>query len=393
MKICVYEARPDERADLERQAALHGVELTVTDAVPTLENADLAAGCAGVSTLGQGRLGAALLDAYYAQGVRYLSTRTVGYDHIDLDHARAIGLRVCNASYAPNGVADFTVMLMLMCLRQYKQALWRGQVNDFSLGGLQGREMKDLTVGIIGTGRIGVQVARNLSGFGCHLLAHDLRPNPAAKELVDYVDFDTLLAQSDIITLHMPLLDSNRHLINRETIAKMRRGDHQLLPGRDGGHRGLDRGHRDRQDRRPGHGHRRGRRGHHPRRPPGGHPAQPELVLSPPVPQCHHDPAHGLLHRRRRGQHGGLRHRRHLPDGRRRALPHGADKAGGLNFPLPRRKNGTAQRAVPFFDSGQVFSPGDVPSPAVPSWRKGSTGSPAWWALVCTLIYWAFSLE
>ena len=85
MKICVYEARPDERADLERQAALHGVELTVTDAVPTLENADLAAGCAGVSTLGQGRLGAALLDAYYAQGVRYLSTRTVGYDHIDLD--------------------------------------------------------------------------------------------------------------------------------------------------------------------------------------------------------------------------------------------------------------------------------------------------------------------
>ena len=120
MKIMVYEVRPDEQADLEQQAALHGVELAVTDAVPTLENAALAAGCAGVSILGQGRIDAALLDAFYAQGVRYLSTRTIGYDHIDLDHARSIGLRVCNARYDPNGVADFTVMLILMCLRHYK---------------------------------------------------------------------------------------------------------------------------------------------------------------------------------------------------------------------------------------------------------------------------------
>ena len=132
MKIMVYEARPDERADLEKQAALHGVELSVTDAVPTLENASLAAGCIGVSILGQGCIDAALLDAYHALGIRYLSTRTIGYDHIDLDHARSIGLRVCSASYAPNGVADFTVMMILMCLRHYKQALWRGQVNDVS---------------------------------------------------------------------------------------------------------------------------------------------------------------------------------------------------------------------------------------------------------------------
>ena len=140
------------------------------------------------------------------------------------DSARSIGLRVCSASYAPNGVADFTVMMILMCLRHYKQALWRGQVNDFSLTGLQGREMKDLTIGIIGTGRIGAQVARNLSGFGCRILAYDLRRNPAVEPQVTYVDFDTLLAQSDVITLHMPLLDSNRHIINRESIAKMRDG-------------------------------------------------------------------------------------------------------------------------------------------------------------------------
>ena len=97
-------------------------------------------------------------------------------------------------------------------------------MNDFSLAGLQGREMKDLSIGVIGTGRIGAQVIRNLSGFGCRLLAYDLRPNPAVESLVTYTDLDTLFSQSDVITLHMPLLDSNRHLINRETIAKMRDG-------------------------------------------------------------------------------------------------------------------------------------------------------------------------
>lgn len=224
MKIMVYEVRADERAELERQSRALGVELTLSEEVPTAENAALAAGCEGVSILGQGRIDAPLLDAYKALGVEYLSTRTIGYDHIDLDHARAIGLRVCNASYAPNGVADFTVMMILMCLRHYKQALWRGQVNDFSLTGLQGREMKDLTIGIIGTGRIGAQVIRNLSGFGCRILAYDLRQNPAVEPLVTYVDFETLLAQSDVISLHMPLLDSNRHIIDRAAIARMKDG-------------------------------------------------------------------------------------------------------------------------------------------------------------------------
>lgn len=224
MRIMVYEMRQDEQAELDRQSRELGVELAVTAEVPTLENAALAEGCRGVSILGQGRIDAALLDAWRAMGVEYLSTRTIGYDHIDLAHAKAAGIRVCNASYAPNGVADFTVMLLLMCLRHYKQAMWRGQVNDFSLQGLQGRELKDLTVGVIGTGKIGAQVVRNLSGFGCRIIAFDKYENPAVQPLVTYVDFETLLAQADVITLHMPLLDSNRHIIDRAAIARMKDG-------------------------------------------------------------------------------------------------------------------------------------------------------------------------
>ena len=143
MKIFAYETRPDEQTQMEALAQTLGVELETSAAVPGPDTAALSAGCEGVSILGQGTIDAALLDQFYAQGVRYLSTRTVGYNHIDLRHARELGMRVCNASYDPNGVADFTVMLLLMCLRQYKQAMWRGQVNDFSLEGLQGRERGD----------------------------------------------------------------------------------------------------------------------------------------------------------------------------------------------------------------------------------------------------------
>jgi D-lactate dehydrogenase len=224
MKIMVYEARPDEHAALYAQQEKLGVELEITEQVPSLENAELARGCEGVSILGQGSINAALLDAWCRMGVRYLSTRTVGYNHIDLEHAHRLGILVCNASYAPNGVADFTVMMMLMCLRQYKQAMWRGQVNDFSLNGLQGREMKDLTVGIVGAGNIGAQVIRNLSGFGCKILCYAHRENPAISEYVEYVSYDNLLTRSDIISLHVPLMDSNWHMIDREAISRMKDG-------------------------------------------------------------------------------------------------------------------------------------------------------------------------
>ena len=109
-------------------------------------------------------------------------------NHIDLVAAKELGISVCNAAYPPNGVADFTVMMILMCLRQYKQALWRGQVNDFSLQGLQGRDMNELTIGVMGTGRIGLQVLKNLSGFGCRLLAYDVYKNPEAEKFATYVD-------------------------------------------------------------------------------------------------------------------------------------------------------------------------------------------------------------
>lgn len=224
MKIFAYEVREDEKKAFERWAARYQAEIVISEQVPCLENAELAKGCAGISMLGQGKIDRALLEKYKELGIGYLSTRTVGYNHIDVMAAKELGIRVCNANYPPNGVADFTVMMILMCLRHYKQALWRGQVNDFSLRGLQGRDLEDLTVGVMGTGRIGRQVMKNLSGFGCRMLAYDVMENEEAKKYGKYVDLDTFFRESDIITLHMPLLPSTRHIINKESIGKMKDG-------------------------------------------------------------------------------------------------------------------------------------------------------------------------
>ncbi|MCD7833468.1 MAG: NAD(P)-binding domain-containing protein [Lachnospiraceae bacterium] len=221
MKIIAYEVREDEREHFDRFAKEYGAELILTEQVPTPENAFLASGCDGVTILGQGKIDSILLDGYKRLGIRCLSTRTIGYDHINLAYAKKIGLPVCNAFYDPNGVAEYTVMLMLLCLRHYKAALWRAQVNDYSLQGLYGRELRNLTVGILGTGRIGTQAAKILSGFGCRILGFDHHMGKAS-EWLTYTDLDTLYQESDIITIHLSLNDQTRHMINSNSIARMK---------------------------------------------------------------------------------------------------------------------------------------------------------------------------
>lgn len=224
MKIAVYSMRSDERPYFEQIKTQFPVTLSETTKEPSTEDAEFLHGCVGVSILGQTAIRKELLDIWKECGIQYLSTRTIGYNHIDVAYANKIGIRVCNASYAPNGVADFTVMLMLMCLRNYKQALWRGQVNDYSLFGLIGREMRSLNVGVIGTGRIGQAVLRNLTGFGCRLLAYNAHQRPEVREIAEYVTLDELYRQCDIITIHMPLVESTRHFINSDSIRKMKKG-------------------------------------------------------------------------------------------------------------------------------------------------------------------------
>jgi D-lactate dehydrogenase len=163
MKIAVFEKRPYEEKIIQEYSIKYGVDFVSTDEILDEKSVYLCDGVDAVTTLGFSNLNIQLLDKLKEKGVKFLSTRTVGYNHINVDYAKKLGFKVCNVSYAPNGVADFTVMLMLIAIRNYKPAMWRQNVNDYTLHGLMGKEMRNLTVGVIGTGRIGTAVINKLA--------------------------------------------------------------------------------------------------------------------------------------------------------------------------------------------------------------------------------------
>ncbi|MBP3487037.1 MAG: lactate dehydrogenase [Roseburia sp.] len=224
MKITVYEVRPDEKGYLCRAAEQHGVELKLVSGVLTQENLSEAEGADGIAILGDTKLGANLVEEVARRGIRVVATRTIGYDHIDLNAAKSNGVHICNGYYDPDGVAEYTVMLMLMSLRNYKQALFRANANDYSLGGLMGKELRNLTVGIVGTGKIGQKVAQKLGGFGCEVLAYSRHQNAEPSLGIRYCTLEELYEKSDIISLHVPLSNQTRYMIDRAAIGQMKDG-------------------------------------------------------------------------------------------------------------------------------------------------------------------------
>lgn len=227
MKVAVYNYRDfDEKKWFDKYSKELGIELVICHDAPDLSNIELARGCECADII-TSRIPRELVAKFHEVGIRYLATRTIGYDHIDLEAAKEYGIHVANAPYGPDGVADYAVMLILMSLRNMKRILERTNIQDYTLNGCLGKELKDLTVGVIGTGRIGRTVIRDLTGFGCKILAYDLYQSEEVKEHATYVDLDTLFEQSDVITLHTPLTEQNYHLIGHENIAKMK--DHVVI--------------------------------------------------------------------------------------------------------------------------------------------------------------------
>ena len=165
MKIAAYEVRPDEKPVIESLCKEYGIELVSTPANLDPTTANMAVGCDGVTTLGQSDYCNEVLDELRGYGVKVLASRCVGYNHMNCDYARSLGFRLCNGAYAPNGVAEYTVMAILMCIRKFKKALYNTNDNDFTLKGKMGRELRTMTVGVMGTGKIGYTVIKCLSGL------------------------------------------------------------------------------------------------------------------------------------------------------------------------------------------------------------------------------------
>jgi D-specific alpha-keto acid dehydrogenase len=218
--ITIYGCGRDEAALFRVMAPRLGVLPTITEAAVSEGNIGLALGNRRISIGHKTQVTNSTLLALSEAGVTYISTRSVGCNHIDVEYAESLGISVETVAYSPDSVADYTLMLMLMSARQAKSIIRRADVHDYRLNDVRGRELRDLTIGVIGTGRIGTAVMERLRGFGCRILAYDTRPKASA----DYVPLGELLQQSDIVTLHTPLTAETHHLLDRRRIERMKRG-------------------------------------------------------------------------------------------------------------------------------------------------------------------------
>jgi D-lactate dehydrogenase len=191
------------------------------------ETAELARGAEVIVIFVNDDASAPVLEKLVSMNIRHIALRSAGYNHVDIKRAKELGLRVANVpAYSPYAVAEHTVALMLALNRKLIRANNRVKELNFSLDGLVGFDMNGKTAGVVGIGTIGSVVVKILHGFGCKLLGSDIYQNP---ELVEkyglvYTDLETLFRESDIITLHAPLIESTKYMINEKTIGLMKQG-------------------------------------------------------------------------------------------------------------------------------------------------------------------------
>lgn len=226
MKIAVYSTKSYDRKYFELINAKYSFELEFFDFMLNESTARLAEHCEVVCIFVNDDGSRKVLEKLAALGVKIIALRCAGFNNVDLKAAQDLGIQVVRVpAYSPEAVAEHTVGLMMTLNRRIHRAYQRTREANFSLEGLIGFNMHGRTVGVIGTGKIGIAVMRILKGFGMHILAYDPFKNPQAEELgANYVELDELYAKSHVITLHCPATPENYHLLNRDAFAKMRDG-------------------------------------------------------------------------------------------------------------------------------------------------------------------------
>lgn len=224
MKVAVFSTKAYDREFLTRFNVEH--ELHFFEARLILETVRLAVDCDAVCVFVNDELTPEVIGELAAIKVKAIALRCAGFNNVDLKAAADNGLPVVRVpAYSPYAVAEHTVGLMLSLNRKLHKAYHRVREGDFRLNGLLGFDMHGRTVGIVGTGKIGECVAKILSGFGCRLLGHDLQVNHVCEQLgMKYVSMDQLLADSEILTFHCPLTPDTHHVVNAESIERMKAG-------------------------------------------------------------------------------------------------------------------------------------------------------------------------
>jgi len=225
-KIVFYSAQPYDIQFFERENESFGFELDFFDTQLRSHSIQLAEGAEVVCIFVNDHCHAGIIEKLAALGVKVIALRCAGFNNVDLQAAAAHGIKVVRVpAYSPQAVAEHAVALIMTLNRKTHKAYNRVREQNFALNGLLGFDLYGKTVGVVGTGNIGQCFARIMLGFGCKVLAFDLIANKDLESLgVEYADLPNIFGKADVISLHCPLNDSTRHLINTDTLAQMKKG-------------------------------------------------------------------------------------------------------------------------------------------------------------------------
>lgn len=226
MRVVFFSTQSYDRSSFVDANRTHGHDLVFLEPRLSAETSSLAAGFSGVCAFVNDRIDSAVVEALARQGTTLIALRSAGFNHVDLVATERSGLTVVRVpAYSPHAVAEHTVALILALNRHVHRAYSRVREGNFALEGLLGFDLHGRTVGVIGTGRIGTVVARIMRGFGCRVLVMDpVRSLECEAAGATYVSFPEILAESDVITLHCPLLPDSHHLIGSDAVGQMKRG-------------------------------------------------------------------------------------------------------------------------------------------------------------------------
>lgn len=225
LKILFYDTKSYDKDSFEEKRLQYPeLEIDYLKSELTPATARLSKGYEAVCAFVNCEIGTATVRLLHENGVRLILLRCAGFNHVDIEKANALGIKVMRVpGYSPEAVAEHAMALALAANRRIHKAYVRVRENDFSLGGMLGFNFYRKTAGIVGTGKIGAAMARLCHGFGMEVLGFDKYQNPEL-DFVKYVTMDELLSRSDLVSLHCPLTDETYHLISRETIRKMKDG-------------------------------------------------------------------------------------------------------------------------------------------------------------------------
>lgn len=225
MRVAIFSAQRYERALLDEANVRHGHDLVCFDTPLGRETISLAAGFPAVSVFVNDVVDRSVLEKLVGGGTKLVATRSTGFNHIDVPAATEFGIKVVRVTnYSPNSVAEFAVGLLLALNRNIPRAYNRTRDGNFSLEGLMGFDLANRTVAVIGTGKIGRIFARIMVGFGCDVIGLDVHRSPEFEQLGGrYVDVERI-GEADVISLHCPLTPQTYHIVNSETLARVKRG-------------------------------------------------------------------------------------------------------------------------------------------------------------------------